>query len=267
MKIIDCFIFYNELDLLTYRFNLLNNIVDYFIIVESTHTFIGKEKKLFFNENKHLFENFRNKIIHIIVDDFPYKYHNVNICNNDVWNNEYFQRNAISHGINYIKDLSQYDVIIISDLDEIPDPYTLDKIKKGDIIVDINILEMDLYYYNLNTRSPSKWPLCKIISYKKYNELNISCNDIRITQCSNILNGGWHLSYFGDKYFIQNKIQNFSHQELNNANYTDLDKIENRVKKSSDLYDRDSCKFEKIKIENNTYLPPYYDKYLNKYYN
>ena len=55
MKIIDCFIFYNELDLLTYRLNLLNNIVDYFIIVESTHTFIGKEKKLFFNDNKHLF--------------------------------------------------------------------------------------------------------------------------------------------------------------------------------------------------------------------
>lgn len=47
MKIIDCFIFYNELDLLTYRFNLLNDIVDYFIIVESTHTFVGKEKNCF----------------------------------------------------------------------------------------------------------------------------------------------------------------------------------------------------------------------------
>ena len=191
---------------------------------------------------------------------------NVNIDNNDVWKNENFQRNAISRGINYIKDLSQNDVIIISDLDEIPDPYTLDKIKKGDIIVDINILEMDLYYYNLNTKFKSKWLLCKIISYKKYNELNIRCNDIRNTQCSTILNGGWHLSYFGDKYFIQNKIQNFSHQELNNANYTDLDKIENRVTNSSDLYDRDYCQFQKIKIENNTYLPPDYDKYLNKYY-
>jgi len=265
MKIIDCFIFYNELDLLIYRFNLLNNIVDYFIIVESTHTFIGKEKKLFFNENKHLFENFRNKIIHIIVDDFPYKYHNVNIDAGYVWNNEFFQRNAISRGINYIKDLAQSDVIIISDVDEIPDPHTLNKIKKGIIIVDINILEMDLYYYNLNTRFQSKWPLCKIISYKKYNELNISCNDIRNIQCSNILNGGWHLSYFGDKYFIQNKIQNFSHQELNNTNYTDLDKIENRVKNYGDLYDRNT-NIERINIEDNTYLPVDYDKYLNKYY-
>ena len=181
MKIIDCFIFYNELDLLTYRFNLLNNIVDYFIIVESTHTFTGKEKKLFFNENKHLFEKFTNKIIHIIVDDFPYKYNNVNIDSNDVWNNEFFQRNAISRGINYIENLVEYDVIIISDLDEIPDPHTLDKIKKGSITVDINILEMDFYYYNLNTKYQSKWSLCKIISYKKYNELDISCNHIRNT--------------------------------------------------------------------------------------
>ena len=265
IKIIDCFIFYNELDLLTYRLNLLNNIVDYFIIVESTHTFIGKEKPLFYNENKHLFENFNNKIIHIIVNDFPYKYPNVNVGNNDVWNNEYFQRNAISRGIKCINNLSNSDVIIISDLDEIPDPNTLDKIKKGDIIIDINILEMDFYYYNLNTRFNGKWSLCKIISYKKYNELNVSCNHIRTINCSIILNGGWHLSYFGDKYFIQNKIQNFSHQELNNSEYTDLEKIEKRKKNSIDLYGRNSS-IEKIKIEDNKYLPIDYHIYLNNYY-
>ncbi len=265
MKIIDCFIFYNEIDLLTYRLNLLNNIVDWFIIVESTHTFVGKEKKLFFNENKHLFENFTNKIIHIIVDDFPYKFPNINIENNDVWKNEFFQRNSISRGINCIKDLEQSDVIIISDLDEIPDPQTLDKIKKGNIVVDINTLEMDFYYYNLNTKFRSKWSLCKIISYKKYNELNISCDNIRKTNCSKILNGGWHLSYFGDKYFIQNKINNFSHQELNKCEYTDLDKIEKRIQNNKDLYNRPDA-IDIIKIEDNTYLPIDYSKYLNKYY-
>jgi len=271
MKIVDCFIFYNELDLLTYRLNLLNNVVDYFIIVESTHTFTGKEKTLVFNENKHLFEHFSNKIIHIIVDDLPYKYTNVTIGYDDVWNNEFFQRNAISRGINYVKELEQTDVIIISDLDEIPDPCTLDKIKKGDIIVDINILEMDLYYYNLNTRFSSKWTLCKIISYKKYYELNISCHDIRHTSCSKILKGGWHLSYFGDKYFIQNKIRNFSHQEFNIDRYIDLEQIEKRIQNSSDLYDRHLYDryydIEKIKIEDNTYLPIDYSTYLNKYYN
>ena len=265
IKIIDCFIFYNELDLLTYRLNLLNNIVDYFIIVESTHTFVGKEKNLFYNENKHLFEDFNKKIIHIIVDDFPYKHFNANIHNNDVWTNEIFQRNAISRGISCISNLSNSDVIIISDLDEIPDPFTLISIKKCNIVVDINILEMDLYYYNLNNKFNFKWDSCKILSYKKYIELNTSCNNIRNTPCSKILNGGWHLSYFGDKYFIQNKIQNFSHQELNNSEYTDLEKIEKRIKNSRDLYDRD-FNIINIKIEDNTYLPIDYDKYLNKYY-
>jgi beta-1,4-mannosyl-glycoprotein beta-1,4-N-acetylglucosaminyltransferase len=265
MKIIDCFTFYNEIDLLTYRLNLLNNSVDYFVIVEATHTFVGKEKPLFFNENKDLFEKFSNKIINVIVDDFPYKYPNVNVHNRDVWKNEIFQRNAISRGIDCIKDLSESDLIIVSDLDEIPDPSTLDKIKKGDIKVDINILEMDLYYFNLNTRFKDKWSGCKILSYETYNNLKLTFQDIRCFECPKILNGGWHLSYFGDNFFIRNKLENFGHQEYNNSNYTDLEKIENRLKNSSDLFDR-NIPIDKIKIEDNTYLPVDYNKYLNKYY-
>ena len=270
MKIIDCFTFYNELELLTYRLNLLNDIVDYFIIVESTYTHVGKEKRCFFNDNKHLFEEFNEKIIHIIVDDMPHKHPNVNIHNgiwsydNDVWKNENFQRNAISRGF-YRANLSNSDFIIISDLDEIPDPRTLEKIKNGEISVDVNSLEMDMYYYNLNTKMEDKWSFCKIITYEKYKELNISCNSIRCLNCHNILNGGWHLSYFGDKHFIQNKIQNFSHQEFNNDEFTELDKIEERTKNNRDLYDR-CIAIGHIKIEDNTYLPIDYENYLSKYY-
>jgi beta-1,4-mannosyl-glycoprotein beta-1,4-N-acetylglucosaminyltransferase len=242
---------------------LLNNVVDYFVIVESTHTFIGKEKNCLFNDNKHLFKDFSNKIIHIIVNDFPFKYPDSNI---DPWENERFQRNAISIGLNNIKDLSKNDLIIISDVDEMPDPNTLEKIKQGDIIVNINILEMDLYYYNLNTKFGNKWHYCKIMRYCVYKFLNMSCDNIRQSLYTIISNGGWHLSYFGDKFFIQNKIKNFSHQEYNNAEYTDLEKIENRVKNSVDTFDRNGTIY-KIKIEDNTYLPIDYDKYLNKYYN
>jgi beta-1,4-mannosyl-glycoprotein beta-1,4-N-acetylglucosaminyltransferase len=266
IKIIDCFIFYNELDLLIYRLNLLNNVIDYFVIVESTHTFIGKEKKLFYNENKNIFENFKDKIIHVIIDDFPHKYYDKEINNNNVWENEIFQRNAISRGLNCIKELSDFDLIIISDLDEIPDKLILDKIKKNIITIDINILEMDLYYYNLNTRYVNKWVLCKILTYKKYREFNSNCNKIRnVINCNKIINGGWHLSYFGDEYFIQNKIKNFSHQELNKSEYTDFEKINERIKNSEDLYSRNFV-IEKIKIKDNKYLPIDYDKYLTKYY-
>lgn len=264
-KIIDCFIFYNELDLLTYRLNILNDIVDYFVIVESKHTFIGKEKQLYFNENKHLFDSFKDKIIHIIVEDFPYKYPNINFSNREQWQNEYCQRNAISRGLHYINNLNDNDLIIIADLDEFPDPCTLRNIKKGDITVDVNTFEMDFYYYNLNTRFDAKWLSCKIISYKKYKEFNITCSDIRNMGYSVIKNGGWHLSYFGDSNFIKNKINNFSHQEFNNDNFTDLSKIEERVKKCSDLYDREYHP-QKIQIADNTYLPPGYETYLKNYF-
>lgn len=266
MKLIDCFTFYNELDLLTYRLNILNSVVDYFVIVESTHTHTGKPKPLFFNENKHLFANFIDKIVHIVVDDLPYQSTNANISRNEVWKNENFQRNAISRGFRYINNLSESDLIIISDLDEIPDPLTLNNIQNGNIKVDINALEMDLYYYNLNTRFKEKWYHAKILSCKKYNELRISCNDIRFYSCPNILNGGWHLSYFGDSQFIQNKIQNFSHQEFNNTKFTDLDKIEKRIQNNKDLFDR-NVNIETIKMEDNSYLPFNYSVYLKKYYN
>ena len=264
LRIIDCFIFYNELDLLTYRLNILNNVVDYFVIVESTHTFIGKEKKLFFNDNKILFDQFKEKIIHIIVDDFPYKYPNINCNENQQWINEYFQRNSISRGLDKIHILDT-DLLIISDLDEIPDPHILVDIRKGSITIDINSLEMDLYYYNLNTKLNLKWNHCKIISYKKYKELKLLCNEIRMLSCPIIQNGGWHLSYFGDSTFIANKISNFSHQEYNSDHFTDLSKIEERVHNSRDVYDR-TIQIECVAISDNKYLPIEYNKYLLKFF-
>ena len=166
-----------------------------------------------------------------------------------------------------INDLSDSDIITIADLDEIPDPRTLDKIKKGEIEVDFNSLQMDLYYYNLNSRL-GIWQELKIITYRKYKELNVSPNSIRCNYgnyISTIPKGGWHLSYFGDKYFIQNKIQNFAHQEFNSPEFTDLSKIEERLKNNKDLYDRNYI--NRLEIKDNHYLPVDYDKYLTKYYN
>ena len=270
-KIIDCFIFYCELELLTYRLNILNNVVDYFIIVESTHTFTGNEKKLFYNENKNLFEKFKDKIIHIIVDDFPYKYPNINFNNRHQWVNEAFQRNCIAKGINHLTDnyltdnyLRDNDLIIITDIDEIPDPNTLSNIKNSNIIVDINKLEMDFYYYNLYTKLNGYWHFPKIISYKKYKELNCTCDDIRSINCEIIKNGGWHLSYFGDSNFIKNKINSFSHQELNTIEFTNLEKIDERIKEGRDIFERGNI--GRIELSNNTYLPLEYNTFLKSFF-
>uniref|UniRef100_A0A6C0JF57 N-acetylglucosaminyltransferase n=1 Tax=viral metagenome TaxID=1070528 RepID=A0A6C0JF57_9ZZZZ len=265
IKIIDCFIFYNELDLLNYRLNVLNDIVDFFVIVESTHTFIGKEKPLIFNDNKHLFDKFNEKIIHIVVYDFPFKYPNINIQNNDVWKNENFQRDQIKRGIEQLK-LNDEDIIIITDLDEIPNPDTVLKIKNKEISVDIRSLQMDFYYYNLNSKLQYLWNHPKIIEFKTYKELSLSFNGIRhYNNCQAIESGGWHLSYFGDSNYIKNKIENFSHQEYNNDYYTNIEKIESKIKNCIDIYNRKDIQIIKIPIKDNPHLPSEYEKYLTKY--
>jgi beta-1,4-mannosyl-glycoprotein beta-1,4-N-acetylglucosaminyltransferase len=261
MLIVDCFTFYNEFDLLTYRLNTLNSVVDYFILVEARQTHVGKEKELLYENNKERYAEFKDKIIHIVVDlpHIP-----VDVSKNEQWVNERFQRNSIKDGIDKL-NLSNDDLIIISDLDEIADPVTLEKIKTGTIPVDISSLEMQFHYYNLNTISTNSWASAKILSFKKFNELSISCSDIRARKCDIIKNGGWHLSYFGDSNFIKNKIENFAHQEFNNNDYTDMNKINQRLSSGQDIYGRWYVPFNKVPISQNAYLPPEFRKYLSKF--
>jgi beta-1,4-mannosyl-glycoprotein beta-1,4-N-acetylglucosaminyltransferase len=263
MKIIDCFIFYNELELLTYRLNILNDVVDYFIIVESTHTFVGKEKILYFELNKHLFDFCKDKIIHVIVDDFPYKYPNCDISKTQQWDNERFQRNQIKRGLDNLS-LNDDDVIIITDLDEIPDPNTLLKIKNNDIQITIQSLDMGLYYYNLNTIAYISWWEGKIMTYNIFKQLNLTCSEIRFYKCVRLPYCGWHLSYFGDSNYIRNKIINFSHQEYNNDIFTNIDFINQKINNNEYLFDNKPIKF--ISIQDNQYLPYKYDVFLTKYY-
>jgi beta-1,4-mannosyl-glycoprotein beta-1,4-N-acetylglucosaminyltransferase len=266
MKIVDCFIFYNELDLLNYRLGILNEYVDFFIIVESTHTFTGKEKNLIYDENKYRFEKYQDKIIHIIVNDLPFQYPNINFSKNEQWQNEYFQRNAISRGISELI-LSNNDIIIISDVDEIPNPTILSQIKQNELDIEIYSLEQDFYYYNLNTQIANKWYYSKILTYMYYINSKKTCNELRLEPYSYLKNGGWHLSYFGDEFFIQNKIQTFSHQELNTDVFTNIENIKNNIVSSSDLYNRNNdIIINKISIKENPNLPPNYLIYLNKYF-
>lgn len=264
MKIVDCFMFYNELDLLNYRLHILNEIVDYFVIVESSHTWLGNKKPLFFENNKHLFEFCKDKIIHIVVDDFPYIYPNCDVSQQHQWKNENFQRNQIKRGIDMI-DLHEDDIIIISDLDEIPDPMTIQKIKSGIIHVDFNILQMDLYYYNLHTIRNQKWNQSKILTFNKYKQQSC-CHDILINCTGPIIPfGGWHLSYFGDEHFIKNKISTIAHQEYNNDYFKNIDFISKKIKNCEWLFDNNQS-LSHISLTDNTYLPYKYDIYLSKFF-
>jgi beta-1,4-mannosyl-glycoprotein beta-1,4-N-acetylglucosaminyltransferase len=274
MKIIDSFIFYNELDLLFYRLSILNEYVDYFIIVESTHTFAGKEKPLFYYENKKMFEPFNDKIIHIIIDDFTYKYPNINYNDNQQWKNEDYQRNCIKKGIDKIwNELNDNDIILTSDIDEIPNPIILMKAKNNSLLFEhdrLNRLALDMYCYNLYCRvgEGSNWHGIKLMTANAYKSINLTFQQMRTFEWTNhvfiIENGGWHLSYFGDVDFIINKISNFSHQEYNNQKYIEKNKLEEKIKNGINLLNDTNLVY--IPIEENNNLPYKYDTFLRKYY-
>ena len=272
MQIIDSFIFFNELDMLKYRLSILNDYVDYFVLVESTHSFSGNLKELFYYNNKDMFKDFSHKIIHVVVDNLPFKKPNINISRNDQWKNEAFQRDSIKIGIDKIT-FSNEDIILTSDLDEIINPEILKKLKNNELQYNtngLNRLALDMYYYNLNTLVGKQcWHGIKLFNFKTYKRLNLSFEEIRTYEWKNhvniIENGGWHLSYFGDIKFIQNKIQNFSHQEFNNEVYNSESNIEKNVNNQTNIFDKNK-QLINIPIKDNNNLPPEYVKYLKKYY-
>ena len=116
MKVIDVFPFFNELDLLEIRLNSLDPYVDCFILSEATKTFSGLDKPLYYQENKERFKKFSDKIIHNIVEDnTPQELH--------PYERDIFQKNSIKEIV--LKNVSDDDAIIWSDIDEVPNPEEL----------------------------------------------------------------------------------------------------------------------------------------------
>lgn len=250
-KVIDGFIFYNELDMLQLRLKEMNDEVDYFILVESTKTFTNKPKELYYENNKKQFVEYENKIIHITVENMP---DGESYSSN--WDREAHQRNSIKIGIDKL-NLKDEDIIFISDVDEIIDPKIINIIKTSNIN-NIYSLTMDFYYYNLNYKVDHSWLFAKVLNFGFLNKINLSLHQLRLAQVLNITNkAGWHLSYFGDIKFIINKIKNFCHQEHNKEEFLDEKRLENIIKNGEDLFDRD-MKLSYIKFEDNNYLPNNY---------
>ena len=264
MKIVDCFTFYNELDMLYFRLSALYEYVDYFILVEARLTHAGNPKPLFYMENEHVYERFRDKIIHMVVD-LPFKAPNINYNNNEQWANENEQRNKIKEGLaTEMLGLSDNDLVIISDVDEIIDPQRLLEFRDGRLIAYNGFsLSQDMYYYNLTCKNTWFWSKAKIVSYKYI--LQKTPEEIRQGNLPLLEKGGWHLSYFGDTAYIKNKLLEFGHQEYNSPEFTDDQVISERLSAGVDLFGREYVNMTNIPISQNTYLPPMYDIYLNKY--
>jgi len=230
-NIFDCFPYNGENEVLEIRFNELYDVVDRFVIVESTRTHQNKSKELQFEKNLKRFEKFLNKITYLVVEDFPAF---------DSWSIERHQRDGIMRGLSNCKDS---DIIMISDCDEIPNAKAVKTYRLED---GIKSFEQKLHYYNFNCQAEDPWKEAKILSYGLLKQ--ISPCGARYAQCGSVPNGGWHFSYFSDIDGIIKKIGETAHIEYSTPEFTNREKIDKAVKECSDLYGR-NLKYKHVEID------------------
>jgi beta-1,4-mannosyl-glycoprotein beta-1,4-N-acetylglucosaminyltransferase len=281
MKVIDVFPFFNELDILEIRLNILEPFVDYFVISESTKAFQGQDKPLYYNENKEKFSKFSHKIIHNIVEEpdekvlqsYGAKYNNgVPAQQRDI-----YQKDIIKEIV--LKNSEEGDAIIWGDLDEVPNPDAVQEIPKffesntiyhfaqENCLSYINFVETTGLIQSMTLDFDADEDTCKKWLGTKLFDRNILQKNT-LTQLrsydtnvknSRIYPGGWHWSYVGSDGLtaeerIIKKIEYSSHPEINN------DHIKNKVKycleNNVDPLGRDFANYKIVEVGDN------YPKYI-----
>ena len=291
MNIYDCFMYFDEDLLLDLRLNILNKYVKKFVITEATYTHNGAKKKLRFDINK--FKKFKDKIIYLIVDEPPPNL--LQLIDDESQSKrgeklilngmarDYHQREWLIKGI---KEANENDLILISDLDEIPNlsEITFSKIKDKIIIFQqnmfyykLNLLYENFFWYgsrackkkylvspqwlrNIKAKKYSKWRIDLFFSRKKYVDIFF------------VKNGGWHFTYLKTPEDLEKKLLNFAHHyefEKSGLKINDIKKLmsEKRVVYDHNV-DQKSYKWSgksQLKKIKNFLLPSYVSDNLDKY--
>ena len=288
MKIFDCTTFFDEKMMFEVRLNVLNKYVDKFIVAESLYTHSGKKKKQNFNIND--YPEYKHKIIYILLENEPDNLYEINELTKDKigllrmnsLKRIEKQYNSLSKGI---ESISEDDLIILSDCDEIPNLESLDKeAVKNNIL----LFKQKIFYYKFNLQhSNMNWfgsKACKKKIFKNFNWLrnvknkkypfwrmdtyfsNTKYSNLRIVD-----NGGWHFSKVKNEKDIFYTLSNYGeHNEFELSGLTEAD-IKNLIsnqqlyfnhsgdKKSDNKYSA-KIKLNKIPIDN---MPKYLrDNYL-----
>ena len=248
-KVYDCFMFFNEIELLKMRLEELDGVVDHFVLVESIETQKGHAKPLTFNENRALFEKYLPKIIHIIVNERHPEF--------ELWERENYQRICISRGL---RDCNPSDIILISDLDEIPRPEfvremvdllpaksaqllkegrwsrfkKLLKGKKGFrkkekmfYLDAARGFQMPYYWYQLNRETGSPWVGTVATTFEMVELLGVQHFRNYRWKFPKVINAGWHFTWMGGRDKIRQKMRSIVEgiDEQANASDAEIDEM------------------------------------------
>jgi len=256
-KVFDCFTFFNELDLLEIRLNELNDVVDYFVIVEGNKTFQNNPKPNYYLENIDRFKKFTSKIIRIEIPGDKFS--------DNAWDNERISWNSIIKGLHIAKE---DDIIIISALDEIPKNESISHIiQKSTFPVCVNT---KMFYFYLNTQYSlqesnggwnANWRGSYVTTYNLLNKDNPYCF-VDERKHIPLVGEGWHYSFLGDSKNAFNKVHSYSHSECNH--FTE-EFYKQQIQDLKDVFGRSDVKFGGFEsIEN---FPQYVQDNLEKFSN
>ena len=283
--------YFDEEVVLDVRLNTLDKYVDYFVIVESSFTHKGDNRNLMFNHNK--FEKFKNKIIYLVYDKQPKGIEAVN--ENDSENEkskkyilnaalrENGQRNFIQNGLIKAED---NDIILISDVDEIPN---LSEVNFNNISEKIIMFHQDMFYYKFDLKIPNllwtgtkgcrkKYLLSpqwlRNVKDRKYFpfRIDILFSEKKYSNIKFISNGGWHFSNIKTAEEIEYKLKSYLHHREFDEQSLSVEEIQNIIENKKAIYDLkvdqrankigDGSKLVKIKFEK---LPIYIQQNKHNY--
>jgi len=252
MKIIDCFNYFDEDLILDIRLATLFDYVDKFIICEATLDHAGNKKKLNFDIKK--FKKYEEKIKYIIIGDLPKVIKKFKKHWHPAHARDQFQRNSLVRGL---EDCEPNDLIMISDLDEIPNPEKISDFKKEDkyaCFVQSNFL----LKFNLLNISEPKWygtRMCRKKDLKSPQWLReIKTKKMPFYKFYKpkfdkfIYDGGWHFSSVKNADGIYKKLNSYSEQQWNNEKFKNIEVIKRKIAQKKDLFDR-NYNFKVLKID------------------
>lgn len=250
MKIYDCFTFFNELDLLEIRLQELYDTVDYFVIAEANMSHSGNPREYCLLANWERFKPWHDKIRYFQIDDFP--------VTNNSWVREKFQRVALQRGLT---DMAPEDLIIISDLDEIPRADIIDLIKVDKNNYERYVLRVPLFRYKFNFL---KWYQPVINQQMIVTRAHVFTNPEKERNYTHawlppapdvvyLEHAGWHFSYLGNDSNAVHKLQNFAHTEQNVPEIVDMFSIDRMIQNKCGPNPADVEKFEYVILDD--YFP------------
>ena len=237
MKVFDSFIFFNELDLLEMRLNILNDVVDYFVVTESPFTVSGNEKPLYYQENKDRFGKFNDKIVHYVTEEIPNdfsgmlektKFHAAYKENDPYgtpminlpirFQRALFNRNNSAFGIEKA-GVTDDDLVITSDADEIINPLLLQDLEWFNPS-NHYVAECRAFYYKLNFLYQEDWMGSRLCTWKHLKNTTIDQHRQDHENAHRIQDAGWHFSFFGNAEDFKLKLASYEHTENNNEQVT-----------------------------------------------